>query len=217
MNKAYPAKDYSQEAREEHAVNHFLTGYRNAKAAYDVMSQNPKTLAEAVEKIKMVEHNFMATVGSRRNNISVNKIRQLGWVDEELGEDLETDIDDATMRRVTANTSPTNLLQEILDEMKETKVKLCQLATKKSDHQITPPPSPSRGRQFQRTGARRSSRSPSPSRLKCLNCNSSNHLLRDCPKPGADECFVCHAKDHFYKDCPQRKGSVSPVGSKSPN
>ena len=79
--RAYP--DSSIDTQDELAAEAFLGGYRSSRIAYQVMNQEPKTLARALELVDAYEHNFKATVGREHEQLTKSRARQVTWAAED--------------------------------------------------------------------------------------------------------------------------------------
>ena len=58
-------------------------GYRSSRIAYQVMNQEPKMLAHALELVDAYEHNFKATVGREHEQSAKSRARQVTWAAED--------------------------------------------------------------------------------------------------------------------------------------
>ena len=213
--RAYP--DSSIETQDELAAEAFLGGYRSSRIAYQVMNQEPKTLARALELVDAYEHNFKATVGREHEQSTKSRARQVTWAAEDAPEArrvatpiwaTQEDHQNVQARQQEDMAREIRALKEDLQNMQARQQEdrkqwredvAREIRALKEDLMAQlPNRSRSEGSPGPRTGRSPRELSPRP---------ASRY-----PSPGmeADRCYQCGERGHFRRDCP-RSSSPAPV------
>ena len=215
--RAYP--DSSIETQDELAAEAFLGGYRSSRIAYQVMNQEPKTLARALELVDAYEHNFKATVGREHEQSTKSRARQVTWAAEDALEArrvatpvwaTQEDLQNVQARQQEDMAREIRALKEDLQNMqarqqedrKQWREDVAREIRALKEDLVAQLPNRSRseGSPGPRTGRSPRELSPRP---------ASRY-----PSPGmeADRCYQCGERGHFRRDCP-RSSSPAPVKS----
>jgi hypothetical protein len=182
--------DANDETIQQIAVEVFLVGCKDKKAAVAVMDKEPKTIFDAQDRMKFTVNNYHALFGSRASSQ-----RQVTFVDNP--EEAE-----AAVRQ--ASTSPDPHLVKMQEDMRKTQEDTRSLKT--ANQELT-----ANVKKIQdalatlTTLVQSSTRPTSP---------ASSSPRRSPGSPRSVECYHCHEPGHIRPECPKlqaaRRMSPSP-------
>ena len=172
----------------EEMVRRFCQGCYDKEVAQYVADKNPGTMDQALEFVRLHEHNSKAIFGSR-------KVRQLAQVPIE-------DTPEVLQIKSNNNNDFSDALKKMYDKLDQ----LISVQRSASSERTSKDRRPSIDRSQQASRAGRS-RTPSPSPRKCYYCGKPGHFIRDCPtrdKSPGRRCFHCGDAGHFSDKCTQK-------------
>lgn len=190
-------RDLPEDHMYQQAVLRLCQGVSDKEAGTAASNVRPKSIEEAIDKMRWFQHNQQAIYGRGPKR----EVRQTSL---NRGYPYEQEVTVSATTLPSKRDSETPWKADI--ERVEDKIDKMQSDLLSELKKIAiPAPAPSQP----------SGRNHSPARMECYSCGSQNHFKRDCPKlrrspsrspsPGSrGNCFHCDRPGHMKRDCPMR-------------
>ena len=170
--QAYP--DASPSMVDTLGIESFMRGANDKYAVEIAMIREPKTLTEAINFTKVAQSNHALLQGPR------GKLRQVTFEDEHKVRRVQDDNSKGAEGDFKSTLSAMMSLLQKINSAVQPPSKVSLPTSDSPKRYSTPPSSPARG--SDRTDVNRNStRSFSPSRVRCFNCDQMGHYANNCP------------------------------------
>ena len=194
------------------AVEVFLKGCKDKRAAEIAMEKDPVTVYKALKYVKNATDNHKLLYGSSRPSVSHRQVTFANPVESQEMEDESPSIrlaqssykSNKDWEQVNKNIAQlTSVVSALATAVQKTSSISTDTAKQQSEGQRTASPQPG-------YPTRRFSSPISPQRLQnieCYNCHKKGHFRGDCPEKSPEknvECYNCHKKGHYKGDCPEK-------------